>query len=180
MTEQELVQLIRARDEAGAQELLQRFGALIRYVASPILKDPSDIEDCIQEVAARVWERIDSFDGSRGSFKSWLTTVTRNLALNMKRGRKDSGSYEELDDQTASQTPGPEETTVRNAQILALRKAVDSLPKDERLLIYRRFFYDQSIAQIAAETGMSQRAAEGRIYRIKAKLAEMLKEQRND
>ena len=180
MTDHEIVQLIRARDELGAQELLRRFEALIRYVASPILEDPSDVEDCLQEVASRVWEKIGSYDESKGSFKSWLTAITRNLALNIKHGRGQDGSYDEVDEQTASHAPGPEETAVKNAQILALRKAVDSLPRDERLLIYRRFFYDQSIAQIAAETGMSQRAAEGRIYRIKAKLAEMLKEQKND
>ena len=38
----------------------------------------------------------------------------------------------------------------------------------------------QSVAQIAAETGLSVRAVEGRLYRIRQKLAEMLKGYEND
>ena len=180
MTERELVQLIREKNALGAQEFLRRYGALVRYVAEPILEDAGACDDCLQEVAHRVWDRIESFDEERGSFKAWLTTITRNLALNMKRSAKPAESYEALDTELPSDSPGPEETAVKNATVTALRAAVDSLPKDERILIYRRFFYNQSLAQIAAETGLSERAAEGRIYRIKAKLAEMLKEYRDD
>ena len=38
MGEREMIELIRARDERGAEELLRRFGALIRYVIAPILR----------------------------------------------------------------------------------------------------------------------------------------------
>ena len=180
MNEYEIVNLIKEKNALGMQEFLRRYGALVRYVAEPILEDPGACEDCLQEVAHRVWERIGSFDEERGSFKAWITAITRNLALNMKRGAKPAESYEALSTELPSDSPGPEETAVKNAAAEALKAAVDSLPKSERILIYRRFFYNQSLAQIAAETGLSERAAEGRIYRIKAKLAEMLKEYRDD
>ena len=180
MNEHEIVQLILARDGQGAQEFLRSYGALVRYVAEPILEDPGACEDCLQEVVHRVWERIESFSEERGSFKAWITAITRNQALNMKRSQRQAQSYEELDTELADPGPGPEETAVKNAAITALKAAVDSLPREEKLLIYRRFFYNQSIAQIAAETGLSERAAEGRIYRIKAKLSEMLKEYRDE
>ena len=180
MNEHEIVQLMRAKDEQGAQEFLRHYGALVRYVAEPVLEDPGACEDCLQEVVHRVWERIESFSEGRGSFKAWITAITRNLALNMKRSQRQAQSYEELDTELADPGPGPEETAVRNAAAAALKAAVDSLPRDEKLLIYRRFFYNQSLAQIAAETGISERAAEGRIYRIKAKLSEMLKEFRDE
>ncbi len=39
MGESEIIELIRARDERGAEELLRHFGALLRYVIAPILPD---------------------------------------------------------------------------------------------------------------------------------------------
>lgn len=176
MNEHEIVQLIIARDRQGVEEFLKRYGALVRYVAEPILEDHDACDDCLQEVASRVWEHIDSFKEERGSFKSWITAITRNHALNMKRSLKSNQSYEELDTELKDPGAGPEEIAIRNASAAALKAAVDSLPRMEKLLIYRRFFYNQSIAKIAAETGLSERAVEGRIYRIKAKLSEMLKE----
>jgi RNA polymerase sigma-70 factor (ECF subfamily) len=42
------------------------------------------------------------------------------------------------------------------------------------MLFYRKYYYRQSTAQIAAELGMTQRSVEGRLYRIKQKLRKRL------
>lgn len=42
-----------------------------------------------------------------------------------------------------------------------------ALPAGDRLLVYRKYYYLQSTAQIAAELGLSPRAVEGRLYRLK-------------
>ena len=51
-----------------------------------------------------------------------------------------------------------------------LRKALSALPHGERVLFYRKYYYRQSTAQIARELGMSERAVEGRLYRLKKSL----------
>lgn len=55
-----------------------------------------------------------------------------------------------------------------------LRRAVAALPAGDRLLVYRKYYYLQSTAQIAAELGLSPRAVEGRLYRLKKRLAKAL------
>ena len=180
MTENEIVQLIRNRDDSGAQEFLARYGALVRYVAEPVLVDAGACEDCLQETAHKVWAKIEGFNASKGSFRSWVTAIARNTALNMRRGQREHDSYEDIPEELPSDAKGPEQTTVDNDTADAVRKAVEKLPEKDRLLIYRRFYYMQSIAQIAAETGLGERAVEGRIYRIKQKLAGMLGDYRNE
>ena len=177
---EEIVKLIKERDEQGMVLLLRHFKALIRYVAEPVLGSPEDIEDCLQETAHKVWKKIESFDPSKGSFKSWVTAIARNTALNMKRGIKEHDSYDEIPEEMPSDTKGTEQTAVENDAAAAVRKAVEQLPEKDRLLIYRRFYYMQSISQIAAETGLGERAVEGRIYRIKQKLAVMLGDYKNE
>lgn len=44
----------------------------------------------------------------------------------------------------------------------------------DRALFYRKYYYLQSTAQIAAELGMTERAVEGRLYRLKKRLRTML------
>ena len=86
----------------------------------------------------------------------------------------------EIPEDVKSDSPGPEESAIKNAAAAAVRAAVEKLPEKDRLLVYRRYYYMQSVAQIAAETGLSERAAEGRLYRIRQKLAEMLKGYANE
>ena len=54
-----------------------------------------------------------------------------------------------------------------------------ALPAGDRLLVYRKYYYLQSPAQIAAELGLSPRAVEGRLYRLKKRLAKALGGVRN-
>ena len=63
---------------------------------------------------------------------------------------------------------------LRQERQQALHRALEALSAQERRIFYRKYYYRQSTAQIAAELGMTARAVEGRLYRIKAKLRRML------
>ena len=56
----------------------------------------------------------------------------------------------------------------------ALYAALFSLEQSEKALFYRKYYYRQSTAQIAAEYGTTERAIEGRLYRIKQRLRKKL------
>ena len=51
-----------------------------------------------------------------------------------------------------------------------MRNLLDELSVKDKILLYRKYYYMQSTEQIAAELGLTQRAVEGRLYRIKKKL----------
>ena len=172
--EERILQLIRAKDPQGIEECRKYFGALMRYVIEPILQDPEDCEDCIQTVLSTIWEKIGSYDQSRGSLKTWIAAVTRNAALKMVRGKHQTEPYEELPEDTPSGEPGAEELLLKKELIRELRKALESLSPLERQFIYRRYYFNQAVAQIAAEFGISEKAAEGRLYRIRNKLRDIL------
>lgn len=169
MTEQEIIALIRSRDESGAEELLRHYGPLMRYIIAPILPNPQDQEECISEVAMRVWEKIESFQPDRGSWNAWLTVLTRNIALNRARQGRNQPSGE-IPPETPSTEPSPEELLLRQERQEALNRALAQLSQRDKALFYRKYYYLQSTAQIAAELGLTLRAVEGRLYRLKQQL----------
>ena len=59
---------------------------------------------------------------------------------------------------------------LQRERMALLRRAVDALGAPERQLFYRKYYYLQSTAQIAAEMGLSERAVEGRLYRLRRRL----------
>lgn len=173
MQENTVERLLLEKNEQGMDALLLHYGPLMRYIIAPILQNPQDREDCLSEVSMRVWEKIGQFDGEKGSFHAWLTAITRNTALN--HARKASGSSaEELSESTPSPEPSPEETLLKKERQEALSAALSRLSYKDRLLFYRKYYYRQSTAQIAAELGMTERAVEGKLYRVKKQLRKSL------
>lgn len=173
MQENTVERLLLEKNEQGMDALLLHYGPLMRYIIAPILQNPQDREDCLSEVSMRVWEKIGQFDGEKGSFHAWLTAITRNTALN--HARKASGSSaEELSESTPSPELSPEETLLKKERQEALKTALSRLSYKDRLLFYRKYYYRQSTAQIAAELGMTERAVEGKLYRLKKQLRKSL------
>lgn len=139
MPEQDIVQLLNSRDRRGAEELLTHYGALMRYIISPILPNAQDAEECLSEVFMRVWDKIEQYDPERGSFKAWLTALTRNTALNYARKIKNSGNEEEL----YSELPSPEPT--RRNYLCSRREARLWHRRSDFFLTKRGFFFTGNI-----------------------------------
>lgn len=173
MQENTVERLLLEKNEQGMDALLLHYGPLMRYIIAPILQNPQDREDCLSEVSMRVWEKIGQFDGEKGSFRAWLTAITRNTALNHAR-RASGSSAEELSESTPSPELSPEEALLKKERQEALKSALNRLSYKDRLLFYRKYYYRQSTAQIAAELGMTERAVEGKLYRVKKQLRKSL------
>ena len=171
----ELVELIRNRDARGAEIFQRDYSPLIRYVISPVIKDELDREECLSDVCMLVWDRIESFDPVKGSWTTWITSIARNTALSRVRHR--SHEPEELTEDIPDKSQDPESAVLRSERLKALAEALDRLEKKDRsgyIMFYRKYYYMQSTAQIAAELGMTVKAVESRLYRVKRQLRKEL------
>lgn len=126
MQEQDIIELLLQRNEKGMDALLLHYGPLMRYIIAPILQNPQDQEDCLSEVAMRVWEKIEQFNQERGSWKTWLTAITRNAALNYTRDTHRHNSVEEIPDDIPSSEPSPEELIIQKERQSAVNYALRS------------------------------------------------------
>lgn len=174
MQEQELIELLIRRDPQGAEELLRHYGPLMQYVIRPIVADAQDREECLSEAVMRVMDKIHLYDPNRGSWTGWVTAVTRSVAVNKLRQGKVPLTAEEVSPDTPSPEPTPEEQMLKKERQKELQEALLQLSQGDRLIFYRKYYYLQPTAQIASETGLSERAVEGRLYRIKKRLRKLL------
>lgn len=172
--EQEMIALLQQHDERGMDALLLHYGPLMRYIIAPILPDPQDREECLSEVSMRVWSRVAQFDPARGSWTAWLTAITRNTARNYQRSAQHRPGTQSIPEGTPAPDVSPEEAILQAERSAAVHNALGRLSPGDRALFYRKYYYLQSTAQIAAELGMTARAVEGRLYRLKKQLRRML------
>lgn len=172
--EQEMIAQLLQKDERGMEALLLHYGPLMRYIIAPILPDPQDLEECLSEVSMRVWSRVAQFDPARGSWTAWLTAITRNTARNYHRSAQNRRDTQAIPEGTPAPDASPEEAILQAERSAAVHNALGRLSPGDRALFYRKYYYLQSTAQIAAELGMTVRAVEGRLYRLKKQLRRML------
>ena len=170
MDDREMAQALLRREEGAMEALLHHYSPLMRYIIAPILPDEREREECLSDVCLRVWERVGQFDPQRGGWKSWLSALTRNTALNRARKNQGAGWEQELDSSLPDDKAGPEEQLLRRERLEALSRAIAALSPQERALFYRKYYYMQSTAQMASELGLTERAVEGRLYRLKKRL----------
>lgn len=174
MRENELVEKLKTCDKEAAKEFLHEYSPLIRYVVSPILENEQDREDCISEVIFKAWNKINSYDSVRGNFSGWLTAIARNTALNYTRKIIHTESIDDLENELVSTEPTPEEALLNREEQKRIIQAINSLSSKDRALFYRKYYYMQSTSQIARETGLTERAVEGRLHRAKKRLRKLL------
>ena len=180
MDERTLMAKIAGGDEAALHALLRQYGPLIRYILRPILTDERDREECYADISLKIWQTADSFDGDKGALKAWLTVLSRNAALNHARRAAKHEGGEELTEQIPSPALTPEEDMLRQERANELYRALQELAPKEKALFYRKYYYLQPTAQIASELGMTERAVEGKLYRIRKRLRKQLGGDGND
>ena len=174
MKEREIIELITNGDELGLKELQINYSPLIRYIISPILKDTREQEECLSEVIMKIWDKISFYDSEKGSWNAWVTSIARNTALNRLRKIKPELSFEDLPSDVSSSEPTPEEILIKREREQLLIKALGKLSQNDRAIFYRKYYYLQPTSQIASELSMTERAVEGKLYRIKQKLRKLL------
>jgi RNA polymerase sigma-70 factor (ECF subfamily) len=91
-------------DAAAWQEIVQQFHRRIYNICYRFSGSADDAADLSQEVFIKMYRTLSTFDTSRASFMTWVTTVTRNLLVDHFR----KGKYDRITD-SLDATPGNQE-----------------------------------------------------------------------
>jgi RNA polymerase sigma-70 factor (ECF subfamily) len=125
-------------------------------------------EDLVHECFLFLWQNASAYDPARGSLKSFLIGVTRNLAF--KRLRRER-AYDELEDDAATCQP-IDPIGQERGEIVA--QAVASLVPLQREALILAEYEEMSLEEIAQATGAELAAVKSRLHRARENLRRML------
>ena len=84
MSDQALVDRIRRQDVDAFSILYDRYARPV-YILAAYLLDPLEAEEVVQEVFLRLWKKAGLYQAERGTFNTWLMSITRHLVLDRIR-----------------------------------------------------------------------------------------------
>ncbi|TDW39034.1 RNA polymerase sigma-70 factor (ECF subfamily) [Roseinatronobacter bogoriensis subsp. barguzinensis] len=86
----DLLEKVARQDRAAFREVYHLSAPKLTGVLTRMLRDRSEVEDALQDVYIRVWQRATQFDGTRGAAMGWLVAIARNVALDRLRARPEA------------------------------------------------------------------------------------------
>ncbi len=177
-----IIELYWRRDEDAIAETAAKYGRYCSTIANNILHNAEDTEECVNDTYLHTWNAIPP---QRPNFlKAFLGKITRNLSLNLyeknhaqKRGE---GKVEELLDELSFCIPAKEtvESQIEERELIALlNRFLETLPEESRILFVRRYWYGDSIADIAAKYDLGESKVKMNLLRTREKLKVVLEKE---
>lgn len=176
MTDEELIRMFSERSPEAAHALEARYGSYCRAIAAQLLADERDVEECLNDCWLAVWRAIPPAEPEH--FKGWLAAIVRNRALAMgKENGRRPATVDEAALELASCLPQGEDAH-GEAQARELGEAVSRFlsaqKPDRRAAFLRRYWYAQSVEQVAWGMGWSVSKTKSVLFRMRNSLWDYL------
>lgn len=175
MNDQNIILLYFQRSEQAISATAARYGSYCYSIAYHILKEKRDTEEIVSDTYLDAWNAIPPHKPN--SLSAFLGRITRRNALDRweylhaaKRGRGEVLLVlEELNDCVSAQ--GNPETEIQRQELgRAISLFLKQLPQIERKVFVRRYWYLESVREIAHKEGFSQSKVKSMLLRTRNKL----------
>lgn len=184
--DKELLDCLRAGEDACYEELVRRFGPQVLATAKRYLRSDADAADCFQDIFLAVFESVDKFE-QRSTIGTWIRGVTVNHCLMRirARGRRREECIEHLlpvfDENGArvhsftSNQSSPVADSIDAALLKEIvRGEINKLPDSYRVILLLRDIDGYSTKESATILGISMNAAKTRLHRARSALKSLL------
>lgn len=156
-------------DDNGIVEIIKDYKDGLILFLNRYVNNIHIAEELAEDTFFKIVTRKPRFN-ARGSFKTWLYTIGRNMAINyMRRAKKISDAPIE-DINASSDECNLEETYIREEQKIVIHRALSKINADYSKILYLKFFEDLNNEQIAMVLKKSRRQIENMIYQAKQSL----------
>lgn len=173
-----IIELFCKRDEQAINELRQKYEKLCYKISGNILKQEQDIEECINDTYLAVWNSIPPEKPAHLS--SYICKILKNFCINKvkynsanKRNVEFTVSLEELSDCFSSLNDTESDISAKAlSDIISCFLYTQS--ETNRKIFVRRYWYSDSIDEIAKLYNMNERTIRSILYRMRKKLKQYL------
>lgn len=155
--------------------LVERYKVMVYNISLKVVKRPEDAEEIAQDSFIKAYRSLKSFKGD-AKFSTWLYRIVWNSSVSYLRSKK----RREIDRNTPQDKIGDfgraddTEMDDEEQRIVALKRATDSLPADEQMIITLYYYREASIDEIARIMNLSPSNVKVKLFRTRKKLREIV------
>jgi RNA polymerase sigma factor (sigma-70 family) len=174
--DQRLMRSFAARDPGAADTLYRRFAGRIYGLGLVMLGSDAAAQDLVQDTFVKLWRNAERYDRSRGKLETWVLLIARSLAIDAIRRRVlEARTLEHIDRPLeADQAPGPDDQIVIHDLTDRARRAMSSLPPEQRAALELAYLGGKTSTEISDLEGIPVGTAKTRIRAALFRLRESM------
>ena len=185
VTRNNYISKLKRHNEKALEFVVQEYGGQVKAAVyknlsgmpeDNLLADgftPEEIEECMDDVFLDVWNNIDRFDESKGSFRSWITAIARFRSIDYLRRYSRRCSEEDIADYE-NKLANDNLLEILNEEISdSMEKLLSGLSDEDRDIILRYYWDDQCVDEIAEDYGVSSSSIYSRMSRARSRLKQV-------
>lgn len=177
LTDSQIIELYWARDEEAIKQTDYVYGKKLHYLAQRIVQDFEDAQECVSDTYLKTWDTIPP--QRPNYFFAYLAKICRNFALGVldwKSAAKRKGEVVQLTQEMEACIPDPRHERKLEGEELGevLNRFLESLSYENRVIFLRRYWYLDTIEEIAGRYGFTQSKVKTQLHRTRTKLHDFL------
>ena len=162
-----IIDLLYKREEQALIELSEKYGTACKRIAGNILKNHRDAEECVNDTYLAVWNTIPPKNPN--PLRAYIFRIIRNISI---------AKYHE---NTCIKRNSYYDVALQEMEANELSDLLDgfleTLDKRSRIMFVRRYWYSDSISDLAERFQISNNNVSVRLSRIRGKLKRYLKKE---
>lgn len=180
MEDKQIISLFLARNEDAIRHTDDTYGRRLHHLANNIVRNVQDAEESVNDTYLKAWDTIPPQQPNH--FFAYLARICRNFALgklDWKNAAKRKAEVVSLTQEMESCIPDTSRDTELDAKELGkvLNAFLRTLTPENRMVFMRRYWYVDTVAEIAVRYGISESAVMTRLSRTRAKMRAYLEKE---
>ncbi|WP_027626448.1 sigma-70 family RNA polymerase sigma factor [Clostridium lundense] len=176
--ETNFIQKLKENDKDALQYVIDSFAPLTFTICQNIIGEfgsLEDIEECVSDIFIFLWENKHKYSQEKSSFKTWLSVIAKYKSLDFRRKLIKKSNFESNVEDTNFIASNDIENELLskelNSKIMLL---LNNLKTIDKQLFIKRYFFNQTIEDMAKEFNLTRQAVDNRLYRTRKILKENL------
>ena len=168
----------KAKDRRRQKELYILTAEDVMRTIRRYIKDRSTAKDIFQDTYMRIYDKIHTYDPSRGSIGAWAGKIAANMALAQLRKNK---VFSDIDQLPIALHPATKNMVVNNMSSDEVMILVEQLPESYRIIFLMNIVDGYTHKEIAEKLGIKESSSRSQLVRSRQKLKQLIAERdKND
>lgn len=142
------------RDTAALDYLYDHYSSALYSIVLRIVRKEDMAEEVLQDVFLKIWDKMASYDSSKGRLFTWMLNIARNQAIDKTRSKEMSQGRKTDDIDNLVNKVDRQESTALQIETIGLKEILTKLPEEQRFVIDHLYLKGYTQSELAEEFGI--------------------------
>jgi len=146
-----LLEGLRSHDRSILEYLYDHYSGALYSVVLRVIKNEDIAQEVLQDSFLKIWDKIDTYDATKGRLFTWMLNVTRNLAIDKTRSKEMSKGRKTDDIDLLVNRIDNQEHSELQVETIGLKEVLQKLPNDQKFVVEHLYLKGYTQSELSEE-----------------------------